>query len=448
MNLPFSLVHPNPPPIAINNAPAISNHLSGIVCSPSLPAHFALQSANTGSVGDAPLPDEDDHDDEIIQRIPVFFNSDLAHSLYVVQQPLRPLGRSYACMDTIAHDTGMAKFKSKPIQKKIGVEYNLKQKQTAKHENSLLFSSKHGLKNEINENYDVNHEKSIESFKYIGKNVQPKTNYCIGVMKENQLHLSLIHSVNRLKPDFDFIDDMGIDDTYTHMQSSTIENILFAVAAVHPLLCFLFLQYMPHVAVFCVECCCMLYLSLLLTVCAFSIYVFLFCIRAEKEHELESERKKEEHREEVRRERYGGGAGSDSEDDDDGSDDGMKKEDDLKVVSMKVKRKETERSTQIRKQSYAYLKHLEENEPWMDMKLIDSVKQHNQQLLIACNSVLGFFFFFTRFHSPSLLGATCDFVCKGIALMLYLLPLWFITVFVLYYVCYICCSERSYFCSI
>lgn len=68
----------------------------------------------------------------------------------------------------------------------------------------------HGIKSEhgTGENFDVDHEYAhVRNLTLQGKNVQPKTNYCAGVLSNGVLHLTPISAVVRFKPQLQYIDE-------------------------------------------------------------------------------------------------------------------------------------------------------------------------------------------------------------------------------------------------
>lgn len=159
--------------------------------------------------------------------------------------------------------------------------------------------------------------------KYTAKHVPPKTNYCVGVLRNGKtktqsnkkqrltaalsylcypfapffwlgaLHLTPLHAISRLKPSFEYID--------------------LAVA----------------------------------------------------ELAEEAEVKRIEHAEERKREGLTNG------DDEDETESDEEKKEEFKPLMMKVKRKENEKAAAFKKQTFSYLKSMEEKEEWINMVVHD-----------------------------------------------------------------------------
>jgi hypothetical protein len=67
-----------------------------------------------------------------------------------------------------------------------------------------------GVKSEVarGHNFDEHHEHSnVKTVKLSGKNVQPKTNYAVGVLSQGVLHLTPLSAVCRFRPQLNYIDE-------------------------------------------------------------------------------------------------------------------------------------------------------------------------------------------------------------------------------------------------
>ena len=107
-----------------------------------------------------------DDDDEVVGEMPVFLSQDLASNLYLLQYPLRPSNRPYT-------DVGkLSSVKVKPMQKKLEVEYDLDTN-----------SSNYDQDN-VNGANGNSGSQPIKKLKLESRNVPPKTNYAIGVVRE------------------------------------------------------------------------------------------------------------------------------------------------------------------------------------------------------------------------------------------------------------------------
>jgi len=204
-----------------------------------------------------------DEDDEVVQEIPVFLSQDLVNNLYLLQYPLRPADRPYD------KDLGsLDNVRVKPKQKLVELEYSLDVTTT---------------------NYDEDRDPPIRKFKLSSTVIPPKTNYAVGVMRDGQLHLSPLHAVCRMRPDFSYID--------------------------------------------------------------------------KEEAELKAETEM-----------------VDEEEDD--------RKDESKQVTMKFKKKESDKAAAYKKNSHAHLKQLQEAEPWMEMRFFgkDDPESTNQFEKLICQS--------------------------------------------------------------
>ncbi len=63
-----------------------------------------------------------EEDDEIVQEIPIVLSQELAHTLYLMQSPLRPPHRPYD-----SELGARVSLQVKPIQKKVEMQYRLEE---------------------------------------------------------------------------------------------------------------------------------------------------------------------------------------------------------------------------------------------------------------------------------------------------------------------------------
>lgn len=61
-------------------------------------------------------------------------------------------------------------------------------------------------------NYDPSHPHPVRSFKYHCRALPPKTNYCVGVLHSGALHLTPLHAIMPLKPNLAYIDQAQIQN--------------------------------------------------------------------------------------------------------------------------------------------------------------------------------------------------------------------------------------------
>ena len=123
------------------------------------------------------------------------------NNLYLCQYPLRPAGRPYD------QDMGpLTGVRVKPKARMVEMEFDIDQH---------------------NGNYDEHADEPITSFRLASTGVPPKTNYAVGVLREGllpqcascvcsvhglvwsagQLHLTPLHAVVRMRPNFEYIDN-------------------------------------------------------------------------------------------------------------------------------------------------------------------------------------------------------------------------------------------------
>ena len=196
-------------------------------------------------------------DDPIVHEIPVYLSQELAHNLHLLQFPLRPAGRPYSDVGGLVY----ANFK--PRLRKLQLGYQLTEGRS------------------FNPDADFDMTELILS----SRTVPPKSNYAIGLFKENKLYLTPLHATLRMLPSLDHID------------------------------------------------------------------------RAEEEDRIDKEAQKDGSGEAA-----AGGAGASA---------GASLDDDMKPVTQKYKRKESERAPSTRRLTFAHLKLLQDQEPWLRLNLID-----------------------------------------------------------------------------
>lgn len=63
-----------------------------------------------------------------------------------------------------------------------------------------------GVSEGVGNNHDKNHVYPISKLTLVAKSVAPKTNYCAGVLSNGVLHLTPIHASCRFKPSLSYID--------------------------------------------------------------------------------------------------------------------------------------------------------------------------------------------------------------------------------------------------
>jgi len=95
----------------------------------------------------------------------------------------------------------------KPIQKKVEMEFTLEDA-GVRYQNGVAVPniSAGGGREERGRNYNADHKYPVRKVTLLAKPVPPKTNYAVGVLTNGVLHLTPVHAVCRFKPSLSYID--------------------------------------------------------------------------------------------------------------------------------------------------------------------------------------------------------------------------------------------------
>lgn len=128
----------------------------------------------------------DEDGDEIVKELDVFMAQGLSNQLHVLQYPLRPPWRPY-------NRSLLQEVRYKPMKKKMEMEFRVS-------------------KEELENNYDTQTTDPRKTYVLASSSpVEPKTNYVLGVLRGNQLHLTPVNGTFQFRPSFAHIDKSDAD---------------------------------------------------------------------------------------------------------------------------------------------------------------------------------------------------------------------------------------------
>ncbi len=136
-------------------------------------------------VSSSTVPSQENEDDPIVHEIPVFLSQELSYNLHLLQYPLRPQNRPYSDVGRLVS----ARFKPK-LRK---IEFA------------------HALIDDPSQ-YDTEADYEIPKLKLVSRTVPPKSNYAVGLFRNNRLYLTPLHARCRMLPSLDHIDAADEDD--------------------------------------------------------------------------------------------------------------------------------------------------------------------------------------------------------------------------------------------
>lgn len=157
---------------------------------------------------------ETDENDPVVKEIDVYLAKSLSNNIYLLQYPIRPQERSY-------ENTIYLGAKIKPKQSKLEIELEL---DTANENYSKAKGEQFALnvdgKLTGNVSLGAKLKQDLPQQRYYKSNVMDKqvltsTNGCLGqmnrlyhlgVLNNNQLHLTPVQSILQMKPSFDYFD--------------------------------------------------------------------------------------------------------------------------------------------------------------------------------------------------------------------------------------------------
>ena len=122
-----------------------------------------------------------DEEDEIVKEIDVFMSQSLSNQLHILQYPLRPPWRPY-------NRSYLHEVRYKPVKKKMEMDFRVS-------------------KEELENNYDTQTTDPRKTYTLASSApVEPKTNYVLGVLRGDQLHLTPVQGTFQFRPSFAHID--------------------------------------------------------------------------------------------------------------------------------------------------------------------------------------------------------------------------------------------------
>jgi len=122
-----------------------------------------------------------EEEDEIVKEIDVFMSQSLSNQLHILQYPLRPPWRPY-------NRSYLHEVRYKPVKKKMEMDFRVS-------------------KEELENNYDTQTTDPRKTYTLASSApVEPKTNYVLGVLRGDQLHLTPVQGTFQFRPSFAHID--------------------------------------------------------------------------------------------------------------------------------------------------------------------------------------------------------------------------------------------------
>eukprot|EP01103_Thecamoeba_quadrilineata_P019831 TRINITY_DN8221_c0_g1_i1.p1 TRINITY_DN8221_c0_g1~~TRINITY_DN8221_c0_g1_i1.p1 ORF type:complete len:405 (+),score=56.70 TRINITY_DN8221_c0_g1_i1:32-1246(+) len=119
--------------------------------------------------------------DFVVKEMPVYLTQSMADNLLILQYPLRPRWKPY-------NQNNLTGVRIAPKESKIELEYRL----------------------ERDENYNKEDNSGYDKFILTSTNIPLKTNYAVGVIRSNELHITPISPPNagiyQFRPQFDYLD--------------------------------------------------------------------------------------------------------------------------------------------------------------------------------------------------------------------------------------------------
>jgi len=118
-----------------------------------------------------------DEEDELIEEIDIYYNGELSEEIFVLQYPLRPSDKSYGEHSELTN----------------------------------VYMNKENSTNNLKLTYSIENKKNFDTQYYenknftqnlIGQSIDPNTNYCLGVFKNNILYLNPVSNFVQFRNDF------------------------------------------------------------------------------------------------------------------------------------------------------------------------------------------------------------------------------------------------------
>ncbi|KAN0033144.1 hypothetical protein ACTA71_011352 [Dictyostelium dimigraforme] len=123
--------------------------------------------------------EEEEEEDYVIHEIPVYLSQSLSNNLYLFQYPLRQPWRPYDM-------SKLEELRIKPKQQKVEIDLSI---------------------DPDTDNYNPDAQTKTTKYTLSSTTVSHRTNYAIGLMKSNELHLTPLQSIIQLRPQFNYFDD-------------------------------------------------------------------------------------------------------------------------------------------------------------------------------------------------------------------------------------------------
>ncbi|KAI7863361.1 Sin-like protein conserved region-domain-containing protein [Spinellus fusiger] len=196
-------------------AVAASTTTATNVSSESTPA-----SSRSESTGANAMSIDSDAEDEILAEIPVYLNSNLSEYLYLFQYPLRNA--------PFNNKNGPVAARIKPGSKMVELDLPLDIRSpcynTDRGEDFAMGMNDKTIKTAFDRRMEEHEEESSHSYNKTKKKeeelldkmtltstyIPDQTKYLVGVLRQDELHVTPIHSVVQMRPGFKYIDK--IDD--------------------------------------------------------------------------------------------------------------------------------------------------------------------------------------------------------------------------------------------
>eukprot|EP01084_Bolivina_argentea_P115705 205716_1 len=144
------------------------------------------------------LTDNDDND-PVIKEIPIFLSQKASEDIFLLQYPIRTAKRS---LEQDEHDLGQVRdVQYDPISDKLSLKY-------------YLNTDSNNYMNET-QNSELMH------MTFTSKLVKQVSNYCVGIMCNNELHINPIQSIFQMRPDFSHCNPNMVDNNKSDDDSKT-----------------------------------------------------------------------------------------------------------------------------------------------------------------------------------------------------------------------------------
>ncbi|XP_033630773.1 DNA-directed RNA polymerase III subunit RPC5-like [Asterias rubens] len=141
----------------------------------------------------------DTDDDPVVEEVDVYLSKSLAENLYLFQYPVRPSGMPY---DDFQHLVARVKPKQKMVELEIGLDtQNSNYDKSRGEQISINVDGANPIGNQTFQS-DVMDKQVLAS----SSGMASTSRYAVGILKDGELHLTPLHGLAQLRPNFAYLD--------------------------------------------------------------------------------------------------------------------------------------------------------------------------------------------------------------------------------------------------